>query len=222
MGFFKSFFSSETETVRHLDHPKNLEVGDLITFDNSFSLPEQLRDASFEVVRVNTYEYEIYAYHECVLKSGDNKQFNLVYHHDDQEYLSLNFAITTDWVERVFDMEQFAGVFDEGLSQIVEAVAVEPIAQWISPHYRKIIDSQTGYFYSQKLSLSRIPAHIEGEKFQMYQLESVDEAFAVDIEVWEDGDTDVFLTRYFDMSIIKEYWPHEQNNVDEASLDGKR
>ena len=46
-----------------------------------------------------------------------------------------------------------------------------------------------------------------GEAFESYSLINSQETLAVDIEVYDGGDTEVMLTLYRPLSDIREYWP---------------
>jgi len=55
---------------RNIETPKALQVKDLVSFKDSFSLPALLRGNSFEVQAVSTYQFEHSHYAEFTLKDS--------------------------------------------------------------------------------------------------------------------------------------------------------
>ena len=43
---------------RALDHPADLMIGDMIQLSDSFGLPPRLRDQTFKVTGISTYQFE--------------------------------------------------------------------------------------------------------------------------------------------------------------------
>ena len=48
----------------------------------------------------------------------------------------------------------------------------------------------------KQLRQQRYEGNDQGEQFELYALYDADESYGVDVEVWQDGDTDVFLTLF--------------------------
>ncbi|WAJ70338.1 hypothetical protein [Catenovulum adriaticum] len=212
MGFFSRWFSNKDKqkTVRDVSHPKSLKIADIITFSDSFALPELLRKQSFRVEKIHTYQFEHSGYTEFVLLGQSNKQVYLAVMQDDEEWLNVSIKIDHDEVSGLFDLEQFSDIFDEDTNtELALQNEQNEFANWVSPVYFQRHFAQRGYFYSQDFRPSRPPIEEgdDSEALDYFQLTSSDESFSVEIEVWQDGDTDVLLTLHLPIHDIVEMYP---------------
>ncbi|MBM7071289.1 hypothetical protein JQC92_04435 [Shewanella sp. 202IG2-18] len=214
MGFFKSLFSKTEEvTSRELTQPDDLIIGDMITLDDSFALPSQLKGKQLKVEAVNTYEYEHRRVTEWQLKGIDNQAIFLTLDKDDEVYLALSIKVSRDKVEQLFDMESFSQIFEEpGEAElsVIENHPIKELSQWLGQHYRQTSFADFGYYHPKDYRKSR-PSQSEnenqGDPFESYQLMDDTESYALDIEVYEGGETEVSLVLYRPVTDIREYWP---------------
>ncbi|WP_108945497.1 hypothetical protein [Shewanella halifaxensis] len=214
MGFLSSLFGKKEAPKRQLDHPSKLNKGDMISLDDSFALPPQLRGQQLRVEAVNTYEYQRKQQTEWVLKGHGNDTIFLSLDEDDETYLGLSIKLNRGLVEALFDLDQFSEIFEEsGKAQLTTntlTADIQDYEQWLSPHYHQVSAADFGYFHRQDYRGQRPPQDADGatgDAFEAYQLLDDDEDKAIDVEVYEGGDTDVMLTIYRPLSDIRDYWP---------------
>ncbi|MCA1895613.1 DUF4178 domain-containing protein [Shewanella putrefaciens] len=215
MGFFNSIFGTKTPPQRELNHPSQLNVGDMISMDDSFALPTQLRGQQLKVEAVNTYEFERNQQAEWVLKGHGSDTIYLSIEEDDETYLALSIKITRNQVEQIFDLEQFSTIFDEPghaklATQVLSSELNTQLEQWLGKQYHQVTFAAFGYFHREDYRGLKPPQDANGntgEPFEYYLLLNDDESRAIEIEVYEGGDTDVVLTLYRPLTDIREYWP---------------
>lgn len=211
MGFWNKFMGNdEDDTPRTLEHPRDLNLHDIIKFK---FLPQQtLSGKRFEVVDVNTYDFEDEHLTEFTLKSDNGYTvFMIVDETDDEPCLSLSHKLSRREVEKTFDMDQFADIFDGNGRTSVE-VLKEPEFDtgWVAPVYFQEIQGEVGYYHKGDYRGRGVPqGEDDGDDFEYYYLESDDEEFSIEIEVYEGGDTEVALTVYRDIEDIEEMWPQK-------------
>jgi len=214
-SFVKALWSrtKKDPESRQLDHPRDLLQGDLVNITDSYALPTQLRGGSFKVIAVATYQFEYEFETNFSLEGQDDCRLNLLIEQEDgRERAAISLSVDRDEVERLFDVDQFSEVFDEELQTVLDLKQEsDELAGWTAPLYRQQACAERGYFYQQDYRGSSPPDEEgEGEPFDYYCLVSDDGNYAVEIEVWDGGETDVVLTIYRPLSDIKELWPGRQ------------
>ena len=210
MSFFKKIFNKEEEH-RKVTSPRELMVGDIIVLTDSFALPESLRQQQFRVSAINSYEYERHTETEWVLTGHSDIEIFLSLDVDDKTYLKFALKIEHDDVETLFDLDQFSTIFDEpGEAFLTKRNDSSLTSGWTSEEYQQRIFSRVGYFHRKdhrSENLSQYEGKDAGEQFELYQLLDRDESKGLELEVWSDGDTDVFLTMYRPLSDIVDMYP---------------
>lgn len=211
MSFFKKIFNKDQDTQRQLTSVEQLQVNDIIELSDSFALPENLRAQQYQVTAVNCYEFEHKVQTEWVLKNNLNQLIYLTLDVDDETYLKFALKIEHEDVETLFDLDDFAEIFEEPGEAFLEKKADSAQThQWTSEQYQQCIFAQVGYFHrkdNRSENISNFEGQDAGEQFELYQLLDQDESRGIDIEVWEDGDTDVFLTLYRPLTDIVDMYP---------------
>lgn len=211
MSFFKKIFNKNDEAPRILSNVSELNKGDIIVLTDSFALPENMRNQQFEVSAVNTYEYEYNKQTEWVLKGNQAIELFLTLDVDDTTYLKFALKIDDSEVETLFNLDEFSTIFDEPGRAFLERVD-EPtrLQQWSSEQYQQQIFAKVGYFHRldhRSQNISQYEGSDAGEQFEQYCLFDKDQSRGIDIEVWQDGDTDVFLTLYRPLTDIIDMYP---------------
>lgn len=200
MGFIGNLFGSKKPEQRQVTNAKQLLVNDVIVFSDSFGLPELLRAQQFQVTAVCSYEYENSVQTEWTLTGASNTELYLSLDEDDKTYLKLSLKIQHADVEALFDLDQFSTLFDEpGQATLTKQKDTELTSQWSADEYHQHVFAQVGYFHRKDHrteTLSNYEGKDAGEQFELFTLYDADESKGIDVEVWEDGDTDVFLTLF--------------------------
>ncbi len=212
MSFFKRLFGKKDEPQRQINHPSQLMVGDIIEITDSFALPDNLRKKQFRISAINSYEYEHHIETEWVLVGEDETEIFLSLEIDDKTELKFSLKISPVDVETLFDLEQFATVFDEpGKAELTRQQDTALTTGWTSEYYYQSLFAKVGYFHRNKDSrsekLSPYEGEDQGEPFELYTLYDHEQVRGIDIEVWEDGDTDVCLTLYRPLTDIVDMYP---------------
>jgi len=210
MSFIKRIFNKEQEQ-RKVTSPRQLMVGDIIVLTDSFALPESLRQQQFQVSAINSYEYEHHTETEWVLSGHSDTELFLSLDVDDKTYLKFALKIQHEDVETLFDLDEFSTTFDEPGEAFLEKLADNNLTNgWTSAQYQQSIFAKVGYFHRKdhrSENLSQYEGKDAGEQFELYQLLDQDQSKGIELEVWSDGDTDVFLTLYRPLTDIVDMYP---------------
>ena len=210
MSFFKRIFKKD-HTERKVTSAAELRTGDIIVLTDSFGLPEQLRQQEFQVTAVNSYEYEHSVETEWVLTGVNNIELFLSLDVDDKTYLKFALKITHDDVDTLFDLDDFSAIFDEpGEAFLSRKSDSDASHGWTADEYQQCLFAKVGYFHRKdhrSENLSSYEGKDAGEQFESFRLLNKDQSKGIDLEVWDDGDTDVFLTLYRPTSDIIDMYP---------------
>ena len=210
MSFFKKIFKKD-ESARQVNKANELLKGDIIVLTDSFALPENLRNQQFQVTEVNSYEYENRVDSEWVLTGSDDTELYLSLDVDDRTYLKFSLKIQHEDVETLFDLDEFSAIFDEPGEAFLTRQTDSPLSQgWTSDEYQQSIFSTVGYFHRKdhrSENLSAYEGKDAGEQFELYQLLDKEQSRGIELEVWQDGDTDIFLTLYRPTTDIIDMFP---------------
>lgn len=213
MNFFKKVFnkSSNKTEQRKLTHVNQLLVGDIIVLTDSFALPEVLRNQQLQVTAVNTYEYEQSTQSEWTLQGSNELLIFLSLDVDDSTELKFGLKIEHEDVETLFDLDKFSEIFDEPGEAFLDRKSDNAsTTSWSSEQYQQSVFAKVGYFHRKdhrSENISSYEGKDSGEQFEQYVLYNEDQSRGIDIEVWEDGDTEVFLTIYRPLSDIIDMYP---------------
>lgn len=211
MSFFKKIFNKNKQEQRKLTHVNQLLMGDIILLTDSFALPETLRNQQLQVTAVNSYEYEQETQTEWTLQGSNDLLLFLTLDVDDTTELKFALKIEHEDVETLFDLDSFSQIFDEPGQAFLEKQADNNLTtSWTSEQYQQDVFAKVGYFHRKdhrSENLSAYEGKDSGEQFELYTLYNEDQSKGIDIEVWQDGDTDVFLTIFRPLTDIVDMYP---------------
>jgi len=212
MSFLKKIFNKSSDEQRKVNHASELRIKDIIVLTDSFALPETLRGKEFQVEAVNSYEFEHNTQTEWALK-GTNSDLSLFLslEVDDTTELKFSIKIEHEDVETLFNLDEFAAIFEEPGQAFLERQADTSLTnQWSDEQYQQNVFAKVGYFHRKdhrSENLSSYEGKDAGEQFEQYMLYNQDQSKGIDIEVWQDGDTEVFLTLFRPLSDIIDIYP---------------
>jgi hypothetical protein len=211
MNFFKKIFNKSSNEPRQLTKVNQLLVGDIIVLTDSFALPESLRGQEFQIKAVNSYEFEHKVQTEWALVGTNALEIFLSLEVDDISELKLSLKIQHEDVESLFDLERFSEVFDEPGEAFLDKQADTKVTNmWTSDQYQQSVFAKVGFFHRKdhrSENLSSYEGKDSGEQFELYSLYNEDQSKGVDVEVWQDGDTEVCLTLFRPLSDIIDMYP---------------
>ncbi|MBA6253488.1 hypothetical protein [Colwellia sp. MB3u-55] len=210
MSFLKRLFKKK-EDERQVNSAEELKIKDIIVLTDSFALPESLRKQQFQVSAINCNEFENNTQTEWVLQGANNLELYLTIESDDKTYLKFALKIQHQDIESLFDLDEFATIFDEPGEAFLERKSDSLLTSgWSSPQYQQQVFAKVGYFHrrdNRSESLSAYEGNEAGEQFELYSLLDEEQSRGIDIEVWQDGDTDLFITLYRPTSDIIDIFP---------------
>ena len=210
MSFLKRLFNKK-EDERQVNSAEELKIKDIIVLTDSFALPESLRTQQFQVSAINCYEFENKTETEWVLQGENNLELYLTIENDDQTYLKFALKIQHEDIESLFDLDEFATIFDDPGQAFLERKSDSSLTSgWSSSQYQQRVFAKVGYFHrkdNRTESLSAYEGNEAGEQFELYSLLDEEQSRGIDIEVWQDGETDLFITLYRPTSDIIDIFP---------------
>lgn len=211
-NLFKTVFSKEKKTEpRTLTHPRDLSTGDIIKFQY---LPQpELSNLQFEIDSINTYDFEDRKLTEFSLKGdGQEKIYLTVDETGDDPFLSISRKIPRSDVEKLFDLDEFAEIFDnEDNSLLNRLEELDSLENWTAKQYCQEIYAEGGYFHKADYRGKTVPNdEAAGDEFEYYLAIDDSRTFVIEAEVYEGGETDIIVTIRRPITDIEEMWPRAQ------------
>ncbi len=206
------FKKGKQKVQRSLTRPEELQAGDIIVLKERRSLPLVLQGQQLEVTNVGTYQYSDGIKKELTLRSIDNKTYFLsVNENDGVPGLCFSIKIPRKVVITIFDEDEFGQLWDADYVTLHVNNKPDEYASWLSDDYKQDISEAEGYYYDRDCS-DKPPSDLEdddGEEFRYHECTSMlDNNYSLSVEVWADGDTEVFLEVTTPVDVIAEMWPH--------------
>lgn len=210
MSFIKKLFGNEPKQ-RAVTKVQDLQLNDMISMSDSFGLPSLLRDQQFQVTAINCYEFEHRTQTEWVLSGQSDVELFLSLEADDKTYLKFSLKIEHHDVEALFDLDQFSTLFEHPGNATLNRIGDNSHTQdWSDEYYQQQAFANIGYFHrkdNRSQQISQYEGSDAGEQFELYTLYNEAETKGIDVEVWQDGDTDVFLTLFRPTTDIVDMYP---------------
>jgi hypothetical protein len=127
---------------------------------------------------------------------------------DGESTICLSKKLPRKDVLTLFDEIAFSELFEETRVDIEIKQNILEYQGWYAPKYTQVIKNATAYFYDKDPGKENLIELSDGKELIYHECESMDEKFGVNVEVWADGDTDVFLQIYIDGAAIGEMHPY--------------
>lgn len=214
MRWLKALFghdehSGQSAGVRHLTHPNQLRTGDIIKF--KFMDISESSGKQFEIHQINTYLYGNMCYPEMILKDRDGVLLYMsVEDEDGEEYLCLSKKIGKAHILDVISAENLDDITSKGVGHSITIQNPSPeYKEWLSNRYTEVDDNVQGAFIKGDGRELSDQAMKQRESFTSFLLESEDEEYALELEVYSSGERELCATRYFDIEEIDEMWPQQ-------------
>lgn len=211
MRFLKSLFNKQPEITRpELKEPKQLLQGDIFCFGDSFGLPEAMRKQQLQVSDIHTIEFKHEHYIQLTGQGSGEKLAFISFPKNPQQQIKYSLLLTRTEVEALFDLDEFAEIFEEpGSAKLTPIIKQHNYADMLASEYIQQDFSTSGYLHHADYRDSKPPQYQDqahGQEFEFYSLEGKEGRRFIDIYIFENGDTDVYLSQLRPASDIAELW----------------
>ena len=211
MSFFKSLFAKKQAVpTRTLNHASELQLKDIFTFGDSFALPQAMRKVQLQVTDINTLEFKHEHYAQIVGQGSGEQLIYLSFPNNPQKLVKFSLLLTRENVEALFDMDDFSEIFEQpGNARLKPITSSHNYADMVADEYIQQDFMTTGYLHRQDYRGTTPPQFNEdkhGQEFEFYSLQGDQGKRFVDIFIFENGDTDVYLSFLRPANEIAELW----------------
>lgn len=220
MGFFRKILGGKGEAGRPaprvLERPQDLQPGDIVKF--GFTAQQVLSNRSFTVEEVATLDLGGDACKKALFTlAGGHDRVRLAISNDNAgERLELGLSLLPADVEQIFPLEGFIDLLDpeSGVLHTLERIGEPPsFENWTAPVYRQEA-GQNAYRYPEDYRHRPMPEDAEaGRALSYYRLVSDDRCYALEVQVYDGGQTEVSLLAYLAPASIEELWPAAQDHA---------
>lgn len=214
MGLFSKlgFGKDNEEITRTLEHPGQLEIGDMIKF--SFAEQSLISNRTFNVERIWTLDLGGDRNKRCYLKLADLDDYLRLRVIDGQN-VELGMKILPDTLLDLFNQDDIVALLDpdSGTQHLLERISEEKnlpefLHGWTAPSYRQE-GFELAYRYEEDYRKRPLPEHQgEGEEgCDFAWLVSDDRNHSLEFRVFDGGRTEVHLCTILPQRKIEELWP---------------
>jgi len=216
MGFFKAVFGGDksSSSPRSIDSPKALAVGDIMKMEFS---DQSIISAQTLKVTEQVF-YDISAVENCKTVSvmeGVGRRIYISWSSVNPDRpLEVAISVLPETVFEVFNEGEFTAIFDEPDDTDHQLSRVEGE---LSGSTQDLIQGFVGDSYYQERTNEAYRSTKDCRKSDLkesdwsgfdYKLMVTDDRqYAVRIEVYDGGRTDVYLIVYLPLNKVEEYWP---------------
>jgi hypothetical protein len=208
---FKKIFGGDKSGPRSLTEPGQLLVGDIISFKQRRSLPDELQGQQLEVTKVGGYQYtETEITKELTLRSEENKTYYLsIDDNDGDPLLCFSTKLPEKILFTLFDEDEFSGLWGEDFVTLTVKEKPAELASWLADSYIQRMKEGEAYYYNRDCG-GVVPEGEDGEELRYHECVGDVDSRYLSVEVWGDGDTEVSLVALSPVDVIEDMWPSEQ------------
>lgn len=211
MRFFKSLFAKKQPLVtRTLSTANELQVNDIFTFGDSFALPSSIRKQQLEVIELNTLEFKHQHYTQIIGQGSGAQLVYLSFPENPQKLMKVSLLLNRDEVQALFDLDDFSEIFEApGNARLTPLCSNHDYADMIAEEYIQQDFMTTGYQHQKDYRGQTPPQDNEaehGREFEYYSLQGGQGKRLIEIFIFENGDTDVYLSFLRPANEIAELW----------------
>jgi hypothetical protein len=191
----------------------DLHVNDLVIFKPREALPDGISDETLTVERIGTYDYQGELRSDFTLRHASGQRFSAGYD-SEQDTITLGRKLKRSEVLTIFDEDDFADVFDSELGQVRLTASVDKLPKelqlWVDQAYERSVSEGIAYYYEADRRELGISAHEdESQQFTYFELEGENDKNSISIEIWADGETDVFCETTVKSNVVDTYLCHD-------------
>ncbi len=200
--------SGKESPAREVSQASDLRPGDFLKM--GYAAPDGLSDAELQVSKVHAIDLGGAGQLRRVLTlDGGGAKFMLW--RDDDGKLALARELDRKQVEKLFDIDAFARLFDhdEAPNLILERTSVPPgLDGWTASLYRQEA-AQEAYLQDQDPATAAFDGTVtdDTQTIDFYRLVGDERRFALEAQVFDGGRTDVIAIALVGQSVVAELWP---------------
>ncbi len=210
---FKKIFGRGDTPTRNLDSPGKLGKGDAITI--GFDEHPEISNAELFVEKVSGLDLAAKSGYERRLlhlgQTGDNRPLLMWLHDEDGgEQLAFAYGAEQPHVEAMINVDQFAELFTPDRSYLVEVDSQKQAAEnpWIADKY---VQDQAHEVYWLDRDPNDLKTNSEmsddEQACDYFRLTSKDKKAAIEVFVFDGGQTDVYFIKYLPLYKIEAMMP---------------
>ncbi|MCE2573508.1 hypothetical protein [Motilimonas eburnea] len=212
MSFFKKLFAKPAAKVgRELTHPYQLQRGDLLKMSDSFGLADFFRNQQFEVTDIQTQEFQYRQQTQLTCQGAQRDPVFILLDEKNKNTIKLTALLKRADVESLFDMDDFAEIFEPpGKAKLTPLSQDTKWQAFLANNYLQQDYATVGYWHDTDYRGTKPPAYTDeqhGRQFEYFSLFGEQEQRWIEIYVFENGDTDIYLSIEKPISDITELWP---------------
>lgn len=214
-------FDQKDEIARTLDHPRDLQTGDMIEFSMMDQI--QLNNRTMEVTDIWTLNYGS-SHHKRTyfnLKDIDQKiRLCALDDRSDSDHFEVAIEVFPEQLLQVFKEKHIAEILDpdSGVHHRLKSKIKKPedlpdeLRGWVTQKYRQE-GFEIAYRYNADYREQDIPDHSDaGELSCDYSwLLSDDRKYSVEFRIFDGGRTEVHLCAVIPLRKIESLWPAKQD-----------
>ena len=211
MSFLSSLFKKKPAVpTRVLNEPKQLLQGDIFCFGDSFALPEAMRKQQLQVTDIITVEFQYEHYIQLTSQGANDKLIYLSFPKNPKNLIKCSLLLSRAEVEALFDLDAFSEIFEApGKARLVPLTEQHNYGDMLATEYIQQDFETSGYIHQADYRDTQPPQFTDqnhGREFQYFSLEGNKELRSIDIFIFENGDTDVYLSSFRPANDIAELW----------------
>ena len=211
MSFFKSLFAKKQPLpTRTLNTPNELQEHDIFSFGDSFALPASIRKQQLQVIEINTLEFKHQHYAQLITQGSGAQLVYLSFPKNPKQLMKVSLLLTRNDVQGLFDLNDFSEIFEEpGKARLKPLTKKHDYADMVAGEYIQHDFMTTGYKHQKDYRGQTPPQYNEqehGREFEYYSLEGNNGQRLVEIFIFENGETDVYLSFLRPANDITELW----------------
>jgi len=190
----------------------DLRPGDILTFKQRRTLPDEMQGGSYEVAAVSGYQYEDGLYTQITLVGQDRRALYLGFDpRDDEGELCWSKPISRSTVLELFDEETFADLWEDGFTRLETLHEPADFFGWLTGAYQQTKNQAIAYYFDQDMRDEHLSKVMDdnSEELRYHECTGSDDRFSITVEVWADGETEVTLDVVTPSDVIETIFPAE-------------
>ena len=206
------FSKNNKSSARMITVFSDLDIGDLVVFKPREILPCGISDETLSLEKVGSYDYGGKLISDFTLLHSSGLRYSAVYN-TEEDTITIGNKLRRSEVVSIFDENSFADIFnyeygDFELCSISKNISHQH-RPWVAEAYKRSVTSGIAYYYENDRRRSGVSQYEDhSQPFTYFELEGNNNVNSLSIEVWADGETDVFLEITVKANVVETFLSH--------------